>query len=237
MMGQAAVERIGRNAGMTAWKGWLFLFALLAVPAWAAQAAETPYTDEVAFVDHLNDLPADIAWMQAHDKPMMVFFHASYCGYCQKIDDEFIIPMRLNPKYQGRLIIRRVQIDGDRTHIAADGNREGPEAFADRLDVRGVPYVLFFAPTASASGRSPARRPGSTTTTSSATSISPSVAHPTWGRRHAGSSWTGRGCASYRARGRSRDRLRSTPCHAPRPSPGRALRRPVSGPPRVRSPR
>jgi len=160
MMGQAAVERIGRNAGMTAWKGWLFLFALLAVPAWAAQAAETPYTDEVAFVDHLNDLPADIAWMQAHDKPMMVFFHASYCGYCQKIDDEFIIPMRLNPKYQGRLIIRRVQIDGDRTHIAADGNREGPEAFADRLDVRGVPYVLFFAPDGQRIGEITGTAPG-----------------------------------------------------------------------------
>jgi len=102
--------------------------------------------DEVRFVDHLADLPADLAWMQKHDKPMMVFFHASYCGYCQKIDDEFLIPMRLDPDYQGRMIIRRVQIDSDDRFIGVDGNWKVPAAFADELDVRGVPYVLFFSP-------------------------------------------------------------------------------------------
>ena len=144
MMGWATgfggMQRLG--AGVAG----LFTLLVFAPLATVTEAAEAPYTEEVAFVDHLHDLPRDLAWMQAHDKPMMVFFHASYCGYCREIDEEFIIPMRLNPKYQGRLIIRRVQIDGDRTHIAADGAREGPETFADRLDVRGVPYVLFFAP-------------------------------------------------------------------------------------------
>ena len=138
----------------------LLAFALIAPLAANAQDARTPYTEEVAFVDHLNDLPADLAWMQEHDKPMMVFFHASYCGYCQRIDDEFIIPMRLSPKYQGRLIIRRVQIDGDQTFTGVDGSTQQPEAFADRLDVRGVPYVLFFAPNGQRIGEITGTAPG-----------------------------------------------------------------------------
>lgn len=138
----------------------LLAFVLIAPLAANAQDTRTPYTEEVAFVDHLNDLPSDLAWMQEHDKPMMVFFHASYCGYCQKIDDEFIIPMRLSPKYQGRLIIRRVQIDGDQTFTGLDGSTQQPEAFADRLDVRGVPYVLFFAPDGQRIGEITGTAPG-----------------------------------------------------------------------------
>ena len=138
----------------------LLAFLLVAPLAANAQDDSAPYTEEVAFVDHLNDLPADLAWMQEHDKPMMVFFHASYCGYCQKIDDEFIIPMRLSPKYQGRLIIRRVQIDGDQTFIGVDGTKQEPEALADHLDVRGVPYVLFFAPSGQRIGEITGTAPG-----------------------------------------------------------------------------
>ncbi|MBN2872325.1 MAG: thioredoxin family protein [Halothiobacillaceae bacterium] len=120
----------------------------------------TSVYDTVRFVDHLNDLPADIAWMQAHDKPMMVFFHASYCGYCRKIDDEFLIPMRLDPDYQGRLIIRRVQVDGGRNFVDVDGDEGRPKALADRLEVRGVPYVLFFAPNGQRVGEITGTAPG-----------------------------------------------------------------------------
>ena len=160
MKGQAArcdsaVKRQGRVLAR------LVALTLMLPLAGLVQASDAgPYTDEVWFVDHLNDLPADIAWMQEHDKPMMVFFHASYCGYCQKIDDEFIIPMRLSPKYRGRLIIRRVQIDGDRTFVGVDGTTVQPEAFADRLDVRGVPYVLFFAPNGQRIGEITGTAPG-----------------------------------------------------------------------------
>ncbi|KTG17232.1 MULTISPECIES: thioredoxin family protein [unclassified Guyparkeria] len=159
MRGQATSRENGINRQGRALARLAALTLLLPL-AGLGQASDGPYTDEVAFVDHLNDLPMDLAWMQEHDKPMMVFFHASYCGYCRKIDDEFIIPMRLSPKYQGRLIIRRVQIDGDQTFTGMDGTIKQPEAFADRLDVRGVPYVLFFAPSGQRIGEITGTAPG-----------------------------------------------------------------------------
>ncbi|MFO7581135.1 thioredoxin family protein, partial [Guyparkeria sp.] len=130
-------------------RGWLALAVwLLALPAWAQGAADPSdqASNEVRFVAHLADLPADFAWMREHERPMMLFFHASYCGYCQMIDEEFIIPMRLKPKYQGRLLIRRVQTDGDRTLVGTDGETWTHPDVAQRLEVTGVPYVLFIAP-------------------------------------------------------------------------------------------
>jgi len=139
------VTGLAGNGQVRAGLAGLLALALV-VPLAASAQDNDPYTDEVAFVDHLHDLQADLAWMQEHKKPMMVFFNASYCGYCRQIDDEFIIPMRLSPKYRGKLLIRRVQIDGERQYLGVDGKRHEPVELANRLEVRGVPYVLFFAP-------------------------------------------------------------------------------------------
>ncbi|MEC9482041.1 MAG: thioredoxin family protein [Halomonas sp.] len=155
-----AMDVVSGSSRVTARLAGLLALVLIAPFAANAQQDNSPYTEQVWFVDHLNDLPADLAWMRKHDRPMMVFFHASYCGYCQKIDEEFIIPMRLDPQYRGRLIIRRVQIDGDQTFTGVDGTTQQPEAFADRLDVRGVPYVLFFAPNGERIGEITGTAPG-----------------------------------------------------------------------------
>ncbi len=144
--------------------GALFLAVGLGgvAPAMAAEVDDSKMAiyDDVRFVAHLADLPADLGWMRENEKPMMLFFHASYCSYCKKIDEEFLIPMRLDPDYQGRMIIRRVQIDSDDRFIGVDGNWKQPAAFADELDVRGVPYVLFFSPDGERIGEITGAAPG-----------------------------------------------------------------------------
>ncbi|MGM0517773.1 MAG: thioredoxin family protein [Pseudomonadota bacterium] len=134
----------------------LFLAMLFVGAPGAAMAA---LDSEVRFVDHLNDLPADFAWMQEQGKPMMIFFHASYCGYCKMIDEEFIIPMRLKPKYQDRLLIRRVQTDGTRSVAGLHDDTLSHPEVSRKLGVIGVPFVIFLAPSgeriASISGTAP----------------------------------------------------------------------------------
>lgn len=125
----------------------------LVAPTWAAtgkQAStagqEQAESASMPFVSDLSDIPADLAYMQAHKVPMMLFFHASYCGYCKMIDSQFITPMRFDPEYRGRLLIRRVQVDAKETYIGRDGKAHDYLSLANRLEVRGVPYVLFIAP-------------------------------------------------------------------------------------------
>ncbi len=141
-----------RKSRLFAGGGLALALCLFASPGLAeardagAVAGDDPAAQTVRFVDHLSDVPADLAWMRAEQKPMMIFFHASFCGYCKMIDEEFIIPMRLKPKYQGRLLIRRVQTDADHTLIGPDGETVSTLKFSQRLGVTGVPYVLFIAP-------------------------------------------------------------------------------------------
>lgn len=131
---------------MRLWLG--LLAALLSAPLAQAKPAADPMGPNapVSFVDHLTNLPTDLAYMQTHKIPMMIFFHASYCGYCVAVDNEFIIPMRLDPKYKNRLLIRRVQVDADTTYIGIDGKKHDYPYLANKLHVRGVPYILFLAP-------------------------------------------------------------------------------------------
>jgi thioredoxin-related protein len=155
-MAEILATRLRISEGVVSMMRGLFLAMLFVGAPGVAMAASH---EEVRFVDHLHDLPADFAWMQEHDKPMMIFFHASYCGYCKMIDEEFIIPMRLKPKYQDRLLIRRVQTDGKREVVGLHGETLSHPEVARKLGVIGVPFVLFFAPSgeriASISGTAP----------------------------------------------------------------------------------
>lgn len=63
-------------------------------------------------------------------------------------DDQFIIPMRLDPDFKDRLLIRRVQVDANNPYIGRDGQKHDHPYLdlANKLAVRGVLYVLFVAP-------------------------------------------------------------------------------------------
>lgn len=105
----------------------------------SVRAAQT-----VPFAADLTNIPADLAVMQAEKIPMLLFVHASYCGYCQLVDSEFITPLEKDPQYHGKLLIRRIEIDGNTALIDREGRKEGPMHFANRLGVRLVPVVMFF---------------------------------------------------------------------------------------------
>lgn len=133
------VHRLWRRAVAA---GLGVLLAVSAPVTWAEGSSDS----KIAFVDNLTNLPADLAYMKAHKMPMMLFFHASYCGYCQMIDNEFIIPLRFDPEFRDHLLIRRIEVDAKEQYIDLDGKKHHYLDFANRLEVRGVPFVLFVGP-------------------------------------------------------------------------------------------
>ncbi|MHB1230757.1 MAG: thioredoxin family protein [Halothiobacillus sp.] len=126
------------------------LFGMLLVLSGATQAAgviqSAGTADTLPFMANLSDIPRDLAAMQERKIPMLLFVHASYCGYCQLVDSSFIQPMLDDPAYQGKLIIRRIEIDAPLSILDRHGIEETNMHFARRLDVRLVPVVAFFGP-------------------------------------------------------------------------------------------
>lgn len=94
----------------------------------------------------MENVQADIELLQAQQIPMLVFFHATYCTYCRTVDEEFLEDMAEEPEYEGRLIIRRVEIDSPLPEIAWQGESWTPQEFARVLGVQLVPTVIFFGP-------------------------------------------------------------------------------------------
>ncbi|HZJ82023.1 MAG TPA: thioredoxin family protein [Guyparkeria sp.] len=122
----------------------LILLGMAAPPGQGGQTG--PSTDDIPLMVDLRDVAQDLELLRERQIPMLVFFHATYCGYCRMVDEEFLQPMATDEAYQDRLIIRRVEIDSDTPEIRWQGESYTLAEFARLLGVYLVPHVIFFAP-------------------------------------------------------------------------------------------
>ncbi|MFN2381993.1 MAG: thioredoxin family protein [Guyparkeria sp.] len=124
----------------------LLLTGMASPPVQAEEAAVGTEHAEVPLMSDLENVQSDLAYMQEQQIPMLMFFHATYCSYCRTVDDEFLQTMASDPDYEGRLIIRRVEIDSDLPEIEWQGTSHTPVEFARLQGVQLVPEVIYFAP-------------------------------------------------------------------------------------------
>lgn len=134
----------------------IFILAVLGgsfSPQVFAQTPPTPVKEtqsqasiNLPFMENLHDVSRDLAGMKERKIPMLLFIHASYCGYCQWVDENYIQPMLNDPAYEGKLIVRRIEIDANLSILDRHGVEESNRHFADRMGVRLVPVVVFFGP-------------------------------------------------------------------------------------------
>lgn len=77
-------------------------------------------------------------------KIIMLEVSASYCGYCELLEEEFIKPMLRNDDYSAVVMIRKIDLDSYQTIIDFSGNKTTPDVFARSLNVKLTPTILFF---------------------------------------------------------------------------------------------
>ncbi len=119
-------------------KNTMFLAGLLAlIGPGAAAAASDPR--EALLTRDLAEVGARAA---ARDIPIVLLMSASYCGYCDRVRDEFLVPMIIGGDYAGRAILAELPIDGPAVRDF-DGARRSAEAIARRYHVSLVPTLLF----------------------------------------------------------------------------------------------
>ena len=78
------------------------------------------------------------------NKIIMLEVSASYCGYCDLLEEEFIKPMLRNDYYSSVVLIRKIDLDSYQTIIDFSGNKTTPDVFARNLNVKLTPTILFF---------------------------------------------------------------------------------------------
>jgi thioredoxin-related protein len=75
--------------------------------------------------------------------PLVLMFSASHCGYCVRVEQEFLGPMQISGYYEGRALIRKVRIDHGNEVVDFDGQRVEASQLARRYHVTVTPTVVF----------------------------------------------------------------------------------------------
>jgi len=117
-------------------------------------SAHIKAADDVPMLAELTDLQADLEYAQQEQIPLMLFFHASYCGFCIKANEDYLEPMSQEDGNQGEFIIRRIGVDFNDELLDAHGETTRARTFARDLGVQIVPNVIMFGPDGEQLGKS-----------------------------------------------------------------------------------
>ena len=51
--------------------------------------------------------------MKSNKLGLMVMFHASYCEYCERLEQDLLVPMLRSGEYDNKILMRKIQIDSN----------------------------------------------------------------------------------------------------------------------------
>lgn len=119
---------------------------LVWVTAIVAWALSTPFLAAWAEegVPYARNLQRDGELASSKNGVVLVMFSGEYCGYCERVLNEFLVPMSRNPEYQAKVVMRRVDNTGLTTVRAFDGSVEDHRKFTASQGVGMVPTVVLF---------------------------------------------------------------------------------------------
>lgn len=115
----------------------LLAFALALLAGCSAGQADLPEVEEA------SDLRADARIAETRGLPILLAFSASYCGYCEQVEEWFLVPLLLAGYEENRILVRKVIVDNGHTLRDFDGSSVEGAALAARYQVRMVPTLVF----------------------------------------------------------------------------------------------
>lgn len=106
-----------------------------------AASASAPAADELVVV---SDFSQEAKIAQSKNIPILVLFSASGCHYCERVRQEFLIPMQKNAAYRNKVIFREVEAGSDATLKDFLGRKTTHSDFANAYKVTLTPTIKIF---------------------------------------------------------------------------------------------
>ena len=78
--------------------------------------------------------------------PLMLAFSSRSCGYCDQLEEDFLVPMLVSGDYEDRVLIRKLNIDAGVMVEDLQGRITPAQRIADHYDVDMTPTLLFLGP-------------------------------------------------------------------------------------------
>ena len=89
------------------------------------------------------DLKATGAKAKQQSVPLMMFFAAEDCGYCERLEADYLAGMANSTEYRGKVIIRKVVIDSYDELLDFNGRNIEASDFSDKFNIQVTPTVLM----------------------------------------------------------------------------------------------
>lgn len=128
---------------------WPFTKAARLVPTrWilACLAALIVAAPACAQMTRAHDLAADARVAARRHIPLLVLFSQAGCPWCERVRQEFLLPMQRNPEYRAKVMMREVGIDDAGALIDFSGKATTQSEFSQRYRVSMTPTVVMFSP-------------------------------------------------------------------------------------------
>lgn len=119
-------------------RGWLAAAAALAL---ARPLARIAHAAEAPTLERIDDVRPLLARVRRERIPLLLFFSTPGCPYCIEVRRNYLAPRAHDPR--AGVLIREVEIVGQRSFVDRDGQRVTEPGFAARFGVRVVPVVLL----------------------------------------------------------------------------------------------
>lgn len=116
----------------------LFLMGIL---AWTTT---TPARATTVDVPYSASLKADALLAKSRGVPVLVMFSAPHCGYCERLLNEFLLPMQRNPEYAAKVLMRRVEVGGAQKLLDFNGKSTTQGNFASQHRITLAPTIVVF---------------------------------------------------------------------------------------------
>lgn len=90
-----------------------------------------------------RDLEEEARQAEGTCRPLVLEFSASYCEYCDLLEEEILKPILRNRDYDQRMLLRKLIVDSATTLQNFSGEPVTTEDLADHYDVVVTPTLLF----------------------------------------------------------------------------------------------
>ncbi len=126
----------------------LLTIVLLLLPFSLVSADEqtSEYDDEelpYISVEYATDFSQLAQLARTQEKIIVLVISASYCEYCDLLEEEFLKPMLRNADITREVIIRKLDMDSYYTIVDFSGDKTTPRGFARDYKVPLSPTLLF----------------------------------------------------------------------------------------------
>ena len=118
-------------------------FGLFAICAWMLSGMALANPNNIVLAHNLHQ---DAALAQRAGVPVLIIFTSPGCAYCERVMQNYLIPMQRNPEYARKVIIRRVDISSDTLLTDFGSKPTTGQQYAASLKIKLTPTIIVFTP-------------------------------------------------------------------------------------------